>query len=245
MVRNIKLIISYDGSNYYGWQKQTKLPTIQEEIEKAIFSVTGETVDLVGSGRTDTNVHAIGQVANFKTSSLIDTNKIKLALNAHLSSDIRILDSEEIDLEFNSRFSSKRKTYLYQIYNDRISSPFYDRYAYHIPYELDIELMRDALARIEGEHDFKAFMSSNSMVKSTVRTIYDTCIEKNNNLIKIEITGNGFLYNMIRIIIGTIIEIGNKRKDISCIDEALVSGERSVLGPTAKPQGLFLKEVVY
>lgn len=245
MLRNIKLIISYDGSNYFGWQKQNKLPTIQEEIEKALYNITGKNIDIIGSGRTDTNVHALAQVANFQTTSKIPAGRIKCALNANLSTDIRILSSEEVDLDFNSRFSAKRKTYLYQIYNDRVSSPFYEKYSYHIPYRLDINIMREALIKLEGEHDFKAFMSSNSSVKSTVRTIYDTAINSENKLIKIEIAGNGFLYNMVRIIVGTVIEIGNGKKDITCIEKAIQTGQRTYLGQTAKPQGLFLKEVVY
>ncbi len=206
MVRNIKLIISYDGSNYYGWQKQNDLPTIQQQIEKAIYNITGECVDLVGSGRTDANVHALAQVANFKTNSLIQAEKIKYAINSNINTDIRILNSEEVDLDFNSRFSSKRKTYLYQIYNDRISSPFYEKYSYHIPYSLNVDIMRESLIRLEG---------------------------------------NGFLYNMVRIIAGTVIEIGNEKKDIGCIKKAIETGQRTYLGHTAKPQGLFLKEVKY
>ena len=147
--------------------------------------------------------------------------KFSRAINANISDDIRVLQSEEVDLDFSSRFSSKRKTYLYQIYNNRVSSPFFNLYSYHIPYNLDVELMEEALKKLEGEHDFKAFMSSNSDVKSTVRTIYNTSIIRDNSLIKIEITGNGFLYNMVRIIVGTVIEIGNKRKNITCIDDAL------------------------
>lgn len=245
MVKNIKLTISYDGTNYHGWQKQNGIKTIQSELESVIHAITGEQVDLVASGRTDTNVHALGQIANFKTTSKILPEKFSRAINANISDDIRVLKSEEVDLEFNSRFSSKRKTYLYQIYNSRVLSPFFSLYSYHIPYDLDLELMDKALKRLEGEHDFKAFMASNSEVKSTIRTIYNTRIKRENNLIKIEITGNGFLYNMVRIIVGTVIEIGNQRKTISCIDEAMLTGERKLLGHTAKPQGLFLKNVEY
>lgn len=245
MLRNIKLTISYDGTNYHGWQKQDGILTIQSIIEDAVYNITGEHVDLFASGRTDANVHALGQVANFKTNSKILPEKFSLALNTKLSDDIRILKSEEVDLDFNSRFDAKKKTYLYQIYNTKILSPFYRLYSWHVPYALDISLMERALKELEGEHDFRAFMSSKSSVKSTVRTIYSTNIIKEDDIIKIEITGNGFLYNMVRIITGTIVEVGNKRRDISCIKEAISFGQRGFLGQTAKPQGLFLKEVQY
>ncbi len=245
MLRNIKLTISYDGTNYHGWQKQDEALTVQSMIENAIYNITGEYADLIASGRTDANVHALGQVANFKTDSKILPEKFSVALNTKLSNDIRILKSEEVDLDFNSRFDAKRKTYLYQIYNCAILSPFYRLYSWHVPYTLDISLMEKALKELEGEHDFKAFMSSKSDVKSTIRTIYGTDMKKEDDIIKLEITGNGFLYNMVRIIAGTIVEIGNKRRDISCIKEAISLGQRGLLGQTAKPQGLFLKEVQY
>lgn len=244
-MKNIKLTISYDGTNYHGWQKQNGALTIQSVIEEAIYKLTGENVDLIASGRTDANVHAIGQVANFKTNSKIFPEKFFVALNSILNDDIRIISSEEVDFDFNSRFAAKKKTYLYQIYNSKIHDPFYRMFSWHIPYSLNLSLMESALKNLEGEHDFKAFMSSNSNVKSTIRTIYNTSIFKENSLIKIEITGNGFLYNMVRIIAGTIVEIGSEKRNISCINEAIEFGQRTLLGRTAQPQGLFLKEVKY
>ncbi len=244
-MKNIKLTIAYDGINYHGWQKQNDTLTIQSVIEEAIYKLTGENVDLIASGRTDANVHAIGQVANFITNSNIFPEKFFVAINSLLNEDIRIISSEEVDIDFNSRFDAKKKTYLYQIYNNKILNPFYRMYSWHIPYELDYSLMEIALKELVGEHDFKAFMSANSNVKSTIRTIYNTSITKENDLIKIEVTGNGFLYNMVRIIVGTIVEIGNGRRDISCIKQAIELGQRDLLGRTAQPQGLFLKEVKY
>lgn len=244
-MKNIKLTIAYDGTNYHGWQKQNDTLTIQSVIEEAIYKLTGENVDLIASGRTDANVHAIGQVANFITNSNIFPEKFFVAINSLLNEDIRIISSEEVDIDFNSRFDAKKKTYLYQIYNNKILNPFYRMYSWHIPYELDYSLMEIALKELVGEHDFKAFMSANSNVKSTIRTIYNTSIIKENDLIKIEVTGNGFLYNMVRIIVGTIVEIGNGRRDISCIKQAIELGQRDLLGRTAQPQGLFLKEVKY
>lgn len=244
-MKNIKLTISYDGTNYHGWQKQNDVITIQSVIEDAIYKLTGENVDLTASGRTDANVHAIGQVANFKTNSKIFPEKFFVALNSMLTEDIRILKSEEADFDFNARFDAKKKTYLYQIYNEKTINPFYRMFSWHIPYELDFLLMDKALKELEGEFDFRAFMSSNSGVKSTIRTIYSTSIKKENNIIKIEITSNGFLYNMVRIIVGTIVEIGSKKRDLSCIKQAIELGQRNLLGRTAQAQGLFLKDVKY
>jgi len=245
MMKNIKLTISYDGTNYHGWQKQNSVLTIQSVIEDAIYKLTGENVDLIASGRTDSNVHAIGQIANFKTDSKIFPEKFFAALNSVLNEDIRIIKSEEVDFDFNSRFDAKKKTYLYQIYNARILDPFYRMFSWHIPYTLNLSLMDEALKVLEGEYDFRAFMSSNSSVKSTIRTIYGTSIKKENDIIKIEITGNGFLYNMVRIIVGTVVEIGSGKRNIDCIKEAIELGQRNSLGRTAQPQGLFLKDVKY
>jgi tRNA pseudouridine38-40 synthase len=245
MMKNIKLTISYDGTNYRGWQRQNDVRTIQSSIEAAIYRLTGENVNMTASGRTDANVHAIGQVANFKTNSNIFPEKFFVALNCILTEDIRIIKSEEVDFDFNSRFNAKKKTYLYQIYNGKIIDPFYRLFSWHIPYELDFLLMEKALKKLEGEYDFRAFMSSNSSVKSTIRTIYSTSIIKENDIIKIEIAANGFLYNMVRIIVGAIVEIGSKKRELSCINQAIELGQRSLLGRTAQPHGLFLKEVRY
>lgn len=245
MVRNIKIIISYDGTDYYGWQKQNGMPTIQEEIEKALKKITSEDIEINGSGRTDRGVHALGQCASFTTESRVPADKFKLALNSNLPSYIRILESDEQPLDFHARFNAKGKTYLYQIYNRRINSPFYSRYAYHIPYELDIKRIEKASKLLIGEHDFHAFMASGSQIKNTVRSIYEINFNKNNDLLAFEITGSGFLYNMVRIIAGTFIDIGSGKRNPKCITAAISSGNREVLGHTARPEGLFLKEVYY
>lgn len=245
MIKNIKLTISYDGTNYFGWQTQPHKTTIQEVIEESIFKIMNEKIVLNASGRTDAGVHAIGQVANFKVDTNIEEHKIKLALNSILPKDIRIINSEYVDLDFHSRYSAKKKTYMYQIYNTKINSPFYDRYTYFVPYELCVEKMREALKYIEGVHDFKPFMSSGSNVENTVREIYNAKLDTDGNLMKIYITGNGFLYNMVRIIVGTLVDIGRGKKDIKCIEDAFIKYDRNCLGHTAKPEGLFLKEVFY
>ena len=245
MVRNIKLLIAYDGTAYHGWQTQLNKATIQETIENAISIVTKQKIDLTGSGRTDSGVHACGQVANFKADTKIPEEKVKIAINANLPPDIRILDSVDVSMDFNSRFDALDKTYMYQIYNDSVANPFYSRYSCFVPQSLDIDEMEEVLKLIVGTHDFKGFMASGSQSKTTVRTVYAAKLLKEENLIKIYINGNGFLYNMVRIIAGTLIDIGKGLKDISCIEKALTDKDRTVLGQTAKPEGLFLLKVNY
>jgi tRNA pseudouridine38-40 synthase len=245
MVRNIKLLIAYDGTDYSGWQTQLNRPTIQETLENAISIIAKQKIDLTGSGRTDSGVHALGQVANFKADIKIPEDKIKIALNANLPPDIRILESVDVPLDFHSRFDALDKTYMYQIYNNRVSSPFYSRYASFVPQILDIDKMEEGLKVIIGTHDFKGFMAAGSQTKTTVRTVNDAKLLQEGNLIKIYINGNGFLYNMVRIIAGTLIDIGKGLKDISCIESALKDKNRSTLGQTAGPEGLFLMKVNY
>lgn len=245
MVRNIKITVSYDGSNYHGWQSQLNCVTIQETIENAIECITKQKVVLTASGRTDRGVHALGQVANFISDNNIPDEKIKIALNANLPQDIRIIDSVEVPMDFNSRFHAHDKTYMYQIYNDRVGDPFLRNYSYFVPQILDLDKMQQALKFIIGTNDYRAFMASGSQVKTTVRTIYDAYLEIDGPLIKLYVRGNGFLYNMVRIIAGTLIDIGKGLKDVSCIEDALNTLNRNVLGQTAAPEGLFLKEVKY
>lgn len=245
MVRNIKLLIAYEGTCYHGWQTQLNKPTIQETIEDAINIVMKQRADLTGSGRTDSGVHALGQVANFKVDTKIPEEKIKIALNANLPTDIRILDSVDVPMDFNSRFDAIDKTYMYQIYNDKVGNPFYSKYSNFVPQTLDIKKMEEAFNLIVGTHDFKGFMSSGSETKTTVRIINDVKFVKDDKLIQLYINGNGFLYNMVRIIAGTLIDIGKGLKDITCIGNALKNKDRSLLGQTAKPEGLFLVKVNY
>jgi len=245
MVRNIKLTIAYDGTNYNGWQRQLNCPTIQETIEYAASKVMKQKIDLTGSGRTDSGVHALGQVANFTADTRIDEKKIKIALNANLPYDIRIMDSTDVPLDFNSRFNSHDKTYMYQIYNHRVGNPFYSKYSCFVPSVLDVDKMEEAFKFVVGTHDFKGFMAAGSQVKTTIRTVYDVKIVQDKQLIKLYITGSGFLYNMVRIIAGTLIDIGKGKIDSSCIEQALKSQDRTMLGKTSGPEGLFLISVNY
>ena len=244
-MRNIKLIIEYDGKKFNGWQKQPDKLNIQGEIENAIKEITGEEVDLIGSGRTDAGVHAFGQVANFKTNSKLDIEKIPYAINSKLKKSIVIKDAEEVDERFHSRYNAKQKTYRYVVNNSKQGTAIYRDLECHIPMDLNIEEMKKAAKYFEGEHDFSGFKASGTSSKSSVRTIYKAEVIEEGDKIKIELTGNGFLYNMVRIISGTLVDVGLgkiKAEDIPSIIEAK---DRSKAGKTLPAHGLYLVEVQY
>ena len=243
--RNIKIIVKYLGKDYHGWQKQIGEKTIQGEIEKAAKKIFDQKIYLIGSGRTDAGVHALGQTANFILNHSIPENKILYALNSRLPRDIRVVDSKEVPMCFHSRYNSLGKTYEYRIYNNRIIDPFIKDTTYFIPFKLDIEKMNRAKEYFKGEHDFKAFMSSGSSAKSTVRKIYRIKINESNKIIKLSITGNGFLYNMVRIIAGTLIEVGRGKIEENKLIDIIEGRNRKLAGKTAKAEGLFLKKVYY
>ena len=207
-MRNIKLIIEYDGKSFNGWQKQPTKLNIQGEIEKAIEEITGEKVDLTASGRTDAGVHSLGQTANFKTESQIQIEKFAKAINSKLKKSIVIKSAEEVDERFHSRYSVKSKTYRYIINNSDNGTAIYRGLEYHIPMKLDVKKMQEAMKFFEGEHDFKGFKASGTSSKSSVRTIYKGEVKHEGERIIIEVTGNGFLYNMVRIIAGTLVDVG-------------------------------------
>lgn len=244
-MRNIKLVIEYDGSNYAGWQKQKNAITIQETIEKAISNVTSEMVEITGSSRTDTGVHARGFVANFFTNSKIPSEKFREAINNKLPYDIIILKSEEVDCEFHSRYHSKGKEYSYAILN-RLQPPAINRnYLYHYKYELDIKLMQEASRYFIGTHDFASFKNKGSSVKTSVRTITELSIKREYDLVKITVSADGFLYNMVRIIVGTLIDIGIGKIKPQEIENIIQSKDRKNAGKSVPPQGLCLEEVFY
>lgn len=243
-MRNLKLTIQYDGTKYCGWQKQPNSSGIQGTIEYAIYEITKEKVNIIGSGRTDAGVHALGQVANFKTNSNIPAARMPDALNAKLPKDISIIDCQEVSDDFHSRYSATGKIYRYLIYNKPYRSPLYKDISYHVRYDLDIEKMRVEAQSLLGTHEFKGFMSSGSSVKDTVRTIHNISIEESGDLIVLEVEGNGFLYNMVRIIVGTLVDIGRGRID-KPLEEIIASQDRGEAGHTAPAHGLFLKKVHY
>jgi len=243
-MKNIMLVIEYDGTNYFGWQRQPKKTTVQGEIEKAIKIISNEEVNLMASGRTDAKVHAFGHVANFHFNGRIPPQNISKALNAILPEDIAIKLSKEVDMDFHSRYSARGKTYIYRIYNCETKSPVERNYSYHVKDELDMDKMIQESKKLLGEHDFIGFSSTNSSIKTTTRRIHYIKISKQDKIIEMEITGNAFLYNMVRIIAGTLVEIGRGRIKVP-IDEIIASKNRDMAGPTAPPQGLFLKKVNY
>ena len=244
-MRNIKLTIEYDGKDFDGWQKQPNKLNIQGEIERAIESITGEKVELIASGRTDAGVHAMGQVANFKTSSNISIEKIPIAINSQVKNSIRIHNAEEVDEKFHSRYNCKKKTYRYVIDNSKYGSAIYRNISYHIPMKLNVDEMKKAIKYFEGEHDFKAFKSSGTSSKSSVRTIYNANIVTEGTSIGIDLTGNGFLYNMVRIIVGTLVDVGLGKIKADDIPEIIESKDRTKAGKTLPPQGLMLLSVEY
>lgn len=246
MKRNIKLTIEYDGKEFKGWQKQPGRLNIQGEIEKALSEICNEEIELVASGRTDAGVHAIGQVANFKTTSTIELDKIPLALNSKLKKSISIKKAEDVDDRFHSRISCKRKTYRYVINNSKYESAIKRNHETYIPNKMNIDKMKEAITYFVGEHDFKAFCASGAGSKSTVRTIYEAKLEKTEDeRIIIELTGNGFLYNMIRIIAGTLIEVGVGNIEAKEIKTIIENKKRENAGKTLLANGLFLVNVEY
>lgn len=245
-MRNLKILMEYEGTNYHGFQRQFNGVTIQEVLEEKLAFLMEEAIKVNSSGRTDAGVHAKGQVINFFTKSTIPVEKIPLALNSVLPADIAIKEAQEVPLEFHARYSAKSKTYNYNILNSRVPSPFLRNYAYFFPRPLNIEQMRVGAAYLIGEHDFAAFRSVGSSVKTTVRHIYRLEIkEKEGQLLEIEVEANGFLYNMVRIIVGTLMEVGVGRITPQQVADILQSKERSRAGQTAPAKGLFLKEVKY
>ena len=244
-MRNIKLIIEYDGKDFNGWQKQPTKLNIQGEIERAIKDITGEDVDLIASGRTDAGVHALGQVANFKSNSNIPVEKFPIALNTKLKRSVRILSAEEVDENFHSRYNCKKKTYRYVINNSENGTAIYRNLEYNFSQKLDLKKMQEAAQYFVGEYDFKGFKASGTSSKSSVRIIYKAEVYKEDEKLIIELTGNGFLYNMVRIISGTLLEVGIGKIKPEEIEGIIKSGERERAGKTLPPQGLYLVKVEY
>lgn len=244
-MRNVKLTIEYDGTNYHGWQYQNNVNSVQEEIEKALTKITGKYINITGSGRTDAGVHARGQVANFYINTKLPIERFKYALNMRLPRDITIVNSEEVDLDFHSRFSAKGKQYKYIIYNNKMPSALNRNYSYHIINMLNIDEMKRASKYLIGTHDFKSFMSKGTIVKDTIRTIYSIDISKRDNFIEITFKGSSFLRSMIRIMVGTLILVGNGKLKKEALPSIILGKKRCLSGPTAPAQGLYLEKVYY
>lgn len=244
-MRNIKLIVEYDGSRYYGLQKQPNKETVQSEIERAIKEITNEEVTITYSGRTDAGVSAYGQVISFKTNTDIPVDRLPLALNSHLKKSIIVQSAEEVEENFHPRYSCKGKKYMYVINNSRYGSAIFRKNEYHVPQKLDVDSMKKAIKYFEGTHDFKAFKASGTSNKDSVRTIYEANIFAENDRINIQLRGNGFLYNMVRIITGTLIDVGLGKIKPEDIPNIIESRDRKKAGKTVPPHGLYLMEVYY
>ena len=244
-MRNIKIQMAYDGTNYHGFQTQKNGVTIQETVENALSEFLGEDITIYGCGRTDAGVHAEKYFFNFRTSSTVPADRFPLAMKAFLPEDIVFKKGEEADDDFHSRFSIKKKTYVYRIHNSNVQNPFLRNYTYFYPQKLDTKKMENVCKLIEGTHDFKAFMASGGQVKTTVRTVYDLHIEKKDEMISVFVTADGFLYNMVRIITGTLIDVGTGKLGEKDVKDALLKNERKLLGVTVPPNGLFMYDVEY
>ncbi len=241
----IRLIVAYDGTGYHGWQIQNNALSVEEVLTKALEELLQENIELAGASRTDAGVHAMGNVAVFDTNTRIPAEKIAIAVNQRLPEDIRVMRSEEVPKEFHPRFAVSQKTYEYSITNAAIQFPTKRLYSYFVYIPLDVERMREAAQYFVGEHDFAGFCSAGSQVKTTVRTIYDLQVLQDGEDIRIRITGNGFLYNMVRIIAGTLVEVGMGRRDVSTVRHAIDEANRKLAGPTAPAHGLKLVEICY
>ena len=245
MSRRIRVIVQYDGTNYVGWQVQENGISVQQRLNEAVLAVTGEQIQLHGSGRTDSGVHANAQVAHFDTYARMPADKFAIALNMRLPRDIRVLYSEEAPEDFHARFSAKNKTYRYTVQTGLHADVFSRTTALHIHTPLDFLRMQRAAQYALGEHDFKAFMSAGCTIENTVRTVTRSEWTQNGKYLYYEVSANGFLYNMVRILAGTLLEIGGGKLPEDAISRALASGLRADAGGTAPPLGLTLLRVQY
>lgn len=245
-MKNYKITIQYDGSRYKGWQRlKDNDNTIQAKLENVLSKMTSEKIEVFGSGRTDAGVHAENQIANFKTNFEGNTQEIMEYLYRYLPDDIVVKKVEVVDERFHARYNAKGKKYVYTINNSRVHNVFDRKYTYHVDKKLNIEEMQKAANVLIGEHDFKSFTTMKSKEKSTVRNIYSIKIDKKEEYVYISVCGSGFLRNMVRIISGTLIEVGIGNLKTEDVIDILYRKDRSVSGPTAPPEGLSLMEVQY
>ena len=246
IMRNIRIKVAYEGTRYQGWQKQESSEnTIQGKLETLISRMCNEEIAIQGSGRTDAGVHALGQVVNFHTNSLMATEDMLAYMNQYLPEDIAVIEIQEAAERFHSRLNARGKRYSYRVWNSVVPNVFYRRYAYTVTDTLDIEAMRDAAAHMLGEHDFKSFTSAKKGKKSTVRRIDKIDIVKEGNLITFIFEGNGFLYHMIRILVGTLLEVGRAERKADSIPKLIEARNRELAGALVPGKGLILEEVFY
>ncbi len=244
-MKRVELIVAYDGTNYRGWQIQKNGDTIESMLNQALSDLTGEEIRVCGASRTDSGVHAMGNVAVFDTEARMAADKFSYALNQRLPEDIRIQRSREVSPDFHPRYQETVKTYEYRILNREFPLPAYRLNTYFTYCRLDVSRMQKAASYLVGEHDFRSFCAAGAQVKTTVRRIYKLQVTKEGDLISIRVTGNGFLYNMVRIIAGTLIKVGTGEWEPSCIPKILQARDRKAAGPTAPAKGLTLMEIVF
>jgi len=249
-MRTFKVTLAYDGTDFSGFQWQANARSVQAELEAALAPIEGGKVSVAGAGRTDSGVHALGQVASFRLTSSIDAPDLLPAMNSRLPYDVRVLSVEEAEDGFHARFSARSKAYRYRISNTRIMSPFQLRYAWHIARRLDLDAMMEGATELLGEHDFAAFQAKGGTTESSVRTITQSAwteepLDGTDRMLIYEIGGSGFLKYMVRTVVGTLIEVGDGRRTPASIRDLLVSRNRTSAGPTAPPMGLYLVRVDY
>ena len=242
-MRRILLTVAYDGTDYHGWQIQNNGRTIEGELNRAINKLTGEVIEVIGASRTDAGVHGMCNRAVFDTESTIPADRFYAAINTLLPDDIRVTSSKEVEPDWHPRKVSTHKTYEYVIDNEEVANPKLIRYSWHVRGNLSIEKMNEAAGYLKGEHDFTSFCCVNGNALTNVRTIIDIGVYKKDNLVTIRVTGNGFLYNMVRIIAGTLVNVGLGRTSPEDINKILEAKDRTKAGPTAPPQGLTLVEI--
>ncbi|MCR5665976.1 MAG: tRNA pseudouridine(38-40) synthase TruA [Eubacterium sp.] len=244
-MKRVKLIVAYDGTNYAGWQQQPNAVTVEQKLNEALSDLLGEDIEVIGASRTDAGVHSLGNVAVFDTDARMPADKISYALNQRLPDDIVVQDSCEVDADFHPRYCDSIKTYEYRILNRKFPMPEHQRNTYFVHHKLDVDKMKAASSYLVGPHDFKSFCSIHAQVKSTVRTIYSIRVTKEDDIISIRISGSGFLYNMVRIIAGTLIQVGGGRIKPEEMPQILAAKNRQMAGPTAPAQGLTMIGIEY
>lgn len=245
-MRNIRLTLQFDGTEFCGWQIQDGQRTVQGDLTAALRRMTGTDVSVVASSRTDSGVHAIAMPVSFRLETNLPLKAFVLGLNALLAHDVRVVDAIEVPPDFHARFSAKEKTYVYRVQNGRVALPLERRFAWHVPEPLDFDAMRDAALRLVGTHDFSAFRSAHCDAVSPVRTLARVDLSHERpGILAIEVESGGFLRNMVRILAGTLVTVGRGKRPPSWVDELLAHGDRTRGGQTAPPQGLFLKSVRY
>ncbi|WP_240842878.1 tRNA pseudouridine(38-40) synthase TruA [Acidaminobacter sp. JC074] len=241
----IKMIIEYDGTHFYGWQRQTKSRSIQGVIERVLSKILKKDIEIDGAGRTDAGVHAYGQVATFGCDLPMPLESLKRAMNNFLPSDVRIVDLDFADADFHARYSAIGKTYVYKIKNSKERDVFLANYSYHYPYDLDDDLIRRAMEKLIGKHDFSSFMASGSSAQNPVRTIHAIDLKRSGNMLEFTFTGDGFLYKMVRLLAAYLLEVGQSRIPLDKTEELLENPTRAYTSKVAPAAGLYLKEVYY